>query len=145
MRLDILLDTNTVIYYAAKRLPMVGRDFVSKAINKGPHISLITYIEASVGQKPYDELTLTEVTALQKEMSTWVIVQPGEPDIVSKTIELRREGLKLPDAIIVATAFSHGALLVTSDTKLSRINGLETYDPMLPVAEIPPIVLRFLS
>jgi predicted nucleic acid-binding protein len=41
-------------------------------------------------------------------------------------IQLRlQRKLKLPDAIIVATAISSGAILLTNDIKLTKINNLE--------------------
>ena len=45
--------------------------------------------------------------------------------IRARAVELRRaEGLKLPDAIICATALEHGVELWTNDARLGRVGGL---------------------
>ena len=41
----------------------------------------------------------------------------------------RRTGLKLPDALIAATAITRDAALVTADTDFERIPGLEVINP----------------
>ena len=55
-------------------------------------------------------------------------------DIRSATIDLRRKtGLKLPDAIIAATAIAINAKLLTNDRVFDRVSGLEV--TALPLRE----------
>jgi predicted nucleic acid-binding protein len=61
-----------------------------------------------------------------------IAVIPYDTDIEAETIKIRRFGKpcpKLPDAIIAATAVLLGAILVTDDTKLLKLDwpGLQTF------------------
>jgi hypothetical protein len=59
-------------------------------------------------------------------LSEIIIVGLSEP-VKKLAIVLRREHqLKLPDAIVAATALSLGAALVTNDAKLLRLPGLSS-------------------
>lgn len=52
-------------------------------------------------------------------------------DIVSKSIQIRqKQKIKLPDAVIAATALINGLVLVSRNTKdFNKIQGLEVIDP----------------
>ncbi|MDP3007992.1 MAG: PIN domain-containing protein [Methylococcales bacterium] len=51
-------------------------------------------------------------------------------EIVQRVIDIRQERrIKLPDAIIAATAIYQGAILVTRNTKDFKTFDLETYNP----------------
>lgn len=52
-------------------------------------------------------------------------------DIVTKTIEVRKQfKIKLPDAIIAATALTHNLTIVTRNTKdFEKIKGVEILNP----------------
>jgi predicted nucleic acid-binding protein len=53
-------------------------------------------------------------------------------DVKDRAIELRRKyGLKLPDAIIAASALVGEAELITHDRKMGRVPGLRVYAPTL--------------
>ena len=75
-------------------------------------ISIITYIEVLVGASSSDE----EVV-IQELLSTFVIHELSSA-IAEKSIMLRKTmGMKVPDAIIYATARQEGCLLVSRNTK----------------------------
>jgi len=59
------------------------------------------------------------------------VIYPLSPDVVKRTIELcKRDKIKLPDAIIAATALSENLILVTRNTDdFKNISGLELYNP----------------
>ena len=51
----------------------------------------------------------------------------SEADLINKAIEIRKSfRVKLPDAIIAASALTRNAILVTADAKLSAISNLTT-------------------
>lgn len=56
---------------------------------------------------------------------------PMDDDIVEKTIEVRRlYKIKLPDAVIAATALHYDFVLVTNNTKdFKSIKGVEVVNP----------------
>jgi hypothetical protein len=52
---------------------------------------------------------------------------PLNDAVANGTIDLRkRVGLKLPDAVIAATALQWGAVLITNDSRMNDIPGLKT-------------------
>ena len=60
-----------------------------------------------------------------------------DDDLINKTIDIRRNhGLKLPDAIIAASAIIKGAVLITSDegitNKMTDLN-MKTINPLTGV------------
>jgi len=51
--------------------------------------------------------------------------------IIDETVRIRRDsGLRLPDAIIAATAQASGAVLVTADKAFRKVEGLEVLQPV---------------
>ncbi len=49
----------------------------------------------------------------------------GEQQLIERAVEIRRSfRVKLPDAIVAASALSHDAILVTADRQLSSIKDL---------------------
>ena len=109
-----LLDTNTVLYLLADRLahPMPQGEYF---------VSVITEIELL----SYPSLTEDEEQKIQTFLDDIVLIELSR-DIRSATIDLRRKtGLKLPDAIIAATAIVINAKLLTNDRVFDRVSGLE--------------------
>src|SRR5688500_11247689 len=83
-------------------------------------ISVITRLELLA----WPELSPQE-RELVRDMLNSVDVLPITLDIEEKVIEIRStRSLKLPDAIVAATALSSGAPLVTNDAGFSRVVGL---------------------
>ncbi len=75
------------------------------------YISLITWMEVMVGAKEGDSLTADF-------LHMYFLVLPITQEIAEQAVFLRRKNrIKLPDALIQATAQKHNALLVTRNTR----------------------------
>ena len=102
-----LFDTNILIDYLS------GVDGARDEIARHDValISAITWTEVMAGAKPAEEDTLRAF------LRQFRVVAVDEP-VMETTVAIRREhGIKLPDAIIWATARREYALLVTRDQK----------------------------
>jgi predicted nucleic acid-binding protein len=110
----IVLDTNIALYHLGGRLtaPLPSGLY---------HASIITEMELL----SYPNLSKVEEQQIQNFLAPLLIINIDEP-IKSMAIALRKQHrLKLPDAIISATAHSLNALLLTNDLKLSSITTLQ--------------------
>ena len=112
-----LLDTNILIYYFNGEMESSVENKVSTLITESFQISVITKMEFlgfpfSLAEKK-QAIQLIEYATIIKLTD----------EIVQRVIDIRQERrIKLPDAIIAATAIHHGAILVTrSDEKGSAI------------------------
>ena len=108
-----LLDTNVAVYLLGGRLasPLPPGDYEVSVITEMELLSwpILTDQEESKVQTFLAHVRLCELT----------------PAIRAKAVTLRRvERMKLPDAIICATALVHGAELWTNDAKLANVSGL---------------------
>lgn len=121
-----LLDSNVVISYLNGSIPVSGMQMLNIIADADPLISIITKMETlgfkfqSAGEQNLTETFVSGSTIL------------GIDDkVVSKTIDIRRKGIiKLPDAIIAATAFINDLILLTRNTKdFSKIDGLQIINP----------------
>lgn len=114
MGIKYLWDTNTVIYFLQQQFPPSAEEFVDSTLSDSqPAISVITEIEL-----------LCWKTATEKDLKVlhnfiadaWVFEL--EKDIKLKTAELRKaHKIKLPDAIIAATALVNDLTLMTRNIK----------------------------
>lgn len=103
-----LIDSNVVIDYLSSRLPDTGMTFMNKVVNAIPRTSIITKIEV-LGFN-----TSPEANQLLINFFNDADVLNITEAIETKTIELRKNHqVKLPDAIIAATAVVHNFSLVT--------------------------------
>lgn len=116
----IVLDTNIALYYLGGRL-------TTPLPNGLYHVSIITEMELL----SYPNLSQAEEQQIQRFLSQLLIVNIDGP-IKNIAIALRKQHrLKLPDAIVAATAQSLNALLLSNDKKLSNITTLKTQ--LLPI------------
>jgi len=117
-----LIDSNIIIYLSINKIPDIGKKFVKEIIDRRPEISVITKMEL---------LGFNEVPVEIVEFTNIAEVYPVEDDIVDQTIELRKKiKIKLPDAIIAATAIKNHLTLITRNKKdFSKINFLNIIDP----------------
>jgi predicted nucleic acid-binding protein len=108
-----LFDTNTVLYLLSGRL--------AEPLAEGEYfVSVITEMELL----SYPLLEARHEEQIQKFLSEVVIVSLSN-EIKRVAIQLRRaHNLKLPDAIIAATAVVMDAELLTNDRKLKSIPGI---------------------
>lgn len=121
-----LLDTNTVIYYTKNNLPDNAAKFLDTQISKGVLLSVISEIELLGWQFPSVE---TE-TIMETFINDCIIVKLSR-NVVLKTIEIRKtRKIKLPDAIIAATAIVYDLTLISrNDSDFKKISGLKYLNP----------------
>ena len=108
-----LLDTNVALYLLGGRLaaPLPAGNY---------GVSVITEMELLA----WPTLTDDEEKKVRAFLGR-VTVCELTPAIRARAVSLRRaERIKLPDAIVCATAMEHGAELWTNDARLSRLSGL---------------------
>lgn len=111
--MSYLLDTNFVINYFKGIFKGEAGKFTDSVINDATHISIITRMELLSWKslKAKDEEVINEFISDS-------IVFSLEETIVKKTISLRKVSkIKLPDAIIAATAIVYDLHLITHNIK----------------------------
>jgi|SRR5579863_5259128 predicted nucleic acid-binding protein len=110
MVLKSVLDTNAVLYFLGGRL--------AHGLPNGQYfISVISEIELL----SYPLLDQSAQSKIEKFLSGITIIGLSQA-VKTQAILLRRtHQLKLPDAIVAATALSLGATLITNDSKLLRL------------------------
>jgi predicted nucleic acid-binding protein len=120
---EFLVDTNIVIAYFNQTLPEKGALFLDNVL---PAISVITRIEL-LG---WHQITADEVSKITSFIGDATIYSLTER-IVVRTIALRQtHKIKLPDAVIAATAFIHNLTLLTRNTSdFKQIPGLPILNP----------------
>lgn len=113
----IILDSNIIIYLSQDRI--LTDDLI---VDKNYYyISAITYMEV-LGYK-FD--SADEEKIVRDLLSLFTIIYIDER-ITGKVIEIRKHNkIKLPDAIICATAISYKATLFSNDRKLEKIKNLK--------------------
>lgn len=108
-----LLDTNAIIYLVSGRL--------ASPLPEGSYsVSIITEIEllSYAGIFDEEEQKIRDLLFLLERIQLIDSVK-------DETIKLRRKNrLKLPDAIIAASALIHDLILLTNDQAFSSIDGL---------------------
>lgn len=113
--MNYLLDTNVVIY--------LHRGLLADVLPKGNHaISIITEIE------------LRSFSGLSEGQEEWlnrfidvVNVIDLDSQVKEAAIQLRKKTkLKLPDAVIAASAVVHDRVLLTNDDQLQKLEGIKT-------------------
>ena len=105
---DIYFDTNIVVDALARRPEALAE--LRRATR--PWISRMTWIEVLAGVPP----PAREET---EEFLSNFGIRELSAEIARRTADLRfhRRSLKVPDAVILATAQEHGAILVTRNTR----------------------------
>ena len=119
-----LIDSNIVIKFLGNLLNENGRLFIANILDEEFNISVITDIEV-LGHH-----SITEIEEMFMSLAT---VYDLDNDIRVRTIELRKQHkIKLPDAIIAATALSHSFVLITQNERdFNNIVGLEVINPFI--------------
>ncbi len=123
-----LLDTNAVINFLGASMPDHSMKVMNNIVDRDSIISIITKMETlGFNFKSKDEQFTMEYFV---EGST--VLQINN-DIVNKTIDIRKtKKLKLPDAIIAATALVYDITLITRNTSdFEDIQGLKVINPFL--------------
>jgi toxin FitB len=119
---NYLIDTNTLLEFVSEILPINAQNFVANVVNQNFNVSVINRIEVlgheSANSKLKDFMDLA---------NTFQLTQ----DVEKQTIELRKQKkIKLPDAIIAATALINKFTIISRNTKdFQNIEGLECLNP----------------
>ena len=119
-----LIDTNVLIDAQMNRLPNNGLVFLSKVLNDNFIVSFITLIEflgyKNISKSSEDFISLAKVIEIDKP-------------IIQCCIDLRKNyNIKLPDALIAATALARGLSLVTNNERdFGSIQNLIVINPNL--------------
>lgn len=127
MGIKYLWDTNTAIYYLQQQFPPSAEKFIDETLKDSePAVSVITEIELLCWKTATDK----DMEVLHNFINDTVVFEL-EKDIKLKTAEIRKGfKVKLPDAIIAATAMTKNLVLLTRNTKdFISIKGLEVQDP----------------
>lgn len=126
MEQGFLIDTNIAIYFLGGVLPSQSIPFINAVFSAGINLSVITQIELLGWQFPDDNRAA--ITAAFVERAT---LFPLDEAVVKQTIVLRRNHkVKLPDAIIAATAIVYElTLLSRNDKDFLAIPGLFYRNP----------------
>lgn len=120
-----LIDSNSIIDYLNGILPEEGADLLRDVVNEVPVISFISKIEVLIFKS--DEAT----ELLLREFINSSSVIEITNDIIDATINIRKERkIKVPDAIIGATALTLDLTLITRNTKdFNGIRDLRIINP----------------
>ncbi|MCL2417646.1 MAG: type II toxin-antitoxin system VapC family toxin [Bacteroidales bacterium] len=107
MEQKYLIDTNVLIDAQMNRLPSKGKDFLAKVINKNFIISFITQIEY-LGYK--------DVSKSSEALISLADIIRIDEQIIQTCIDIRKKHkIKVPDAIIAATAITRNLTLITNN------------------------------
>jgi predicted nucleic acid-binding protein len=117
-----LIDTNILIDFQTRSIPQKGFEYVVQAIDDSFNVSFVSYIEF-VGYK--------NVTKAMEGFIALADVIEINKSIINQTVLIRKaHPIKLPDAIIAATAIVYDLILVSHNTKdFKNIKKLNIVDP----------------
>jgi predicted nucleic acid-binding protein len=120
-----LVDSNVIIGYLAGTIPAPGMTAVSAIVDDIPHISVISQIEV---------LRFTDTPENEQVLADFVkaaVIHPLNEPVIRRTIALcKQSSIKLPDAIIAATALTEHFVLVTRNiSDFKNIAGLSLLNP----------------
>jgi len=123
--MNSLLDTNFIINYFKGTFKGASGTFADSIINQKTYISVITQIEL-LSWKLLNDKDEEIIKGFISDCTVFSL----EESIVSTTILLRKAiSIKLPDAIIAATALEHNMQLLTHNSKdFKNIQGLILVD-----------------
>ena len=125
MGMNMLVDSNVIIDYLSNRIPEKSAKQLDIYFNNNFSVSIISKIEV-LGFKTQEY----ELKQLESFIQLSSIVYIDEA-VADKTIEIRRmKRIKLPDAIIAATALVLNCILLShNSTDFNKIEGLQVLDP----------------
>lgn len=119
-----LIDSNTLIEFTGGFLPEYSHNQLSSIIDNDFNISFINKIEVP-GHRTAEQAWISFI-----DQSTVIKI---DDDIINKTIQIRKNHkIKLPDALVAATAIVNDLILVTRNTgDFKNIDGLQVENPWL--------------
>jgi predicted nucleic acid-binding protein len=121
-----LVDTNVAIEYIGETLPEKSLAMIDGVVDGRFYISVINKIEL-LG---FADITENEELKFQELINASDVLNLDE-DIISRTIKIRKTyKIKIPDAIIAATALANQLTIITRNTKdFEKIQELEVINP----------------
>lgn len=124
---NYLIDTNILIYYLENQIPDDKIEFVEEVLEKSFAVSVISEIELL----SYASLDSTDLETIRSFLAE-AQVFPVDATIVEQVAEIRRKHkIKLPDAIIGATAKTQNRTLLSRNTKdFEKIDDLDVENPI---------------
>lgn len=121
--INFLIDTNIIIYLSQRKLNI--NDFAKKESNL--YLSSITYIE-SLGYSFSSKKEEKEITELCEIFERLFLTEKVEKQAI---LIRKTKKIKLPDAIIAATAIVYDLTLVTCNTDdFKNISDLKILNPL---------------
>lgn len=113
MGTQYLIDSNAVIEYLGGLLPERGSRRMQQILDENrQHLSIINKIELLGYNGSADEMRVVE------DFIDLSSVLPLTEAVVNRTIELRKHHkIKLPDAVIAATALHYDLVLITRNVR----------------------------
>jgi predicted nucleic acid-binding protein len=125
MEMSMLVDSNVIIDYVSNRIPEKSAKQLDNYFNSNFSVSIISKIEVlGFNTQKYELEQLESFIQLSS-------IEYIDEAVADKTIELRRmKRIKLPDAIIAATALVKNCILLSHNTTdFKKIEGLQVWDP----------------
>jgi predicted nucleic acid-binding protein len=127
MGIKYLWDTNTAIYYLQQQFSATAEKFMDDLVKEEQTvISAITEIELLC----WKAATKKDSEVLQNFINDTLVIELEQP-IKLKTADIRKVyRIKLPDAIIAATALVYDLTLLSRNTSdFKNINGIKVLNP----------------
>jgi predicted nucleic acid-binding protein len=127
--MSLIWDTNIAIYYLQSNLDDKVRDFIKSSVSsQKPILSIISEIEVLCWRTANDK----EILILKDFLKDCQIINIDD-SIKYKAADIRKHSnIKLPDAIIAATALVNNLRLLTRNEKDFRtISGLDFANPFI--------------
>ena len=120
-----ILDTNVVIYFLDSSLSSSALQFLKNVVDDRPIISVITKME-TLG---FNFKSVSEQTIMETFINGSELINIDDA-VVNKTIAIRKnKKIRLPDAIIAATAMVYNLKLITHNTSdFKNISDLQLID-----------------
>jgi predicted nucleic acid-binding protein len=120
---NYLIDTNVILDFLGGKLPEKTELFLSEIIDDRINLSAINKIEL---------LGFSNVEQVLIDLVSFAVIYHIDNEIIEKTIELRKKYvIKLPDAIIAATAIVNDLILISHNfkdfQKITELNFVNSY------------------
>ena len=121
-----LMDSNAIVDYLDAAFPANGLLVVDEILKNEINISVVNQIEL-LSFLPSQK----NVTQRIQDFISFANVFPLDVTIAMQTLEIRKKHqIKLPNAIIAATAIHHNLILITNNEKdFASIKGLKILNP----------------
>lgn len=111
-----LLDTNILLYVTGKRADIAALPEGEFCISFVTELEILSYPSLTAHEEKQLKLLLAEIPVIDLT-----------PEIKDRAIKLRKQyRLKLPDALIAATALALQAVLITNDKAFEAIREIRT-------------------